>query len=362
MRPEDYDFELPTEQIAQRPATERSAARMLVVGAPAQPGALDASRSQLRDAVAAQLLDFVGDALVVLNDSRVVPARAHLKREVDGRSFELLFCAPDPSAGPGQEVRAWVRGAKRLKANDQLELPGSELGLRYLGPDPIDPRARRFEIERGELVRALGAAGEVPLPPYIQREGGPDAADRLRYQSVFATHEGSVAAPTAGLHVDEAMLAQIDHARITLHVGPGTFLPMEAEDVREHRVGAERYAISGSAAAKIQAARDAGRPVLAVGTTVTRTLESVAARNGGAIVPGAGQTDLVIGPGHRFLAVDRLLTNFHLPKSSLLMLTATFGGRERVLAAYRHAVAEGYRFYSYGDCMLLWPAESEVSA
>ena len=248
-----------------------------------------------------------------------------------------------------------MRGAKKLRVGDALVFAEGRLRVRFEGPDPVDPRARRFTLIEGRLTEALEAAGEVPLPPYIAREGAPDDEDRRRYQSVFAAREGSVAAPTAGLHFDDAMIEALDPVRLTLHVGPGTFLPMEAKDVRAHRVGAERYAISEDAAARIEAARAEGRPILAVGTTVTRTLEAVAAQNGGRIVAGAGMTDLVIAPGHRFLVVERLMTNFHLPRSSLLMLTCTFGGQARVLAAYRHAVAQRYRFYSYGDCMLITP-------
>jgi S-adenosylmethionine:tRNA ribosyltransferase-isomerase len=193
------------------------------------------------------------------------------------------------------------------------------------------------------------------LPPYIARPDGPSSTDRERYQTVFACERGSVAAPIAGLHFDAELLARLDHVAVTLHVGPGTFLPIDAPDVREHRVGAERHAIDESAAQRIEAARAQGRPIVAVGTTVTRTLESVAAAHGGRIVAGEATTELVITPGYRFAVVDRLLTNFHLPRSSLLMLACSFAGRERVLDAYAQAVRAGYRFYSYGDCTLLEP-------
>ncbi|WP_052547309.1 tRNA preQ1(34) S-adenosylmethionine ribosyltransferase-isomerase QueA [Enhygromyxa salina] len=348
MSPLDFDFELPSDQIAQQPPAQRNAARMLVVpraGAPEHHGV-----SALPDLLA----DPRGRApLVVVNDSKVVPARIYARRDT-GKRFELLVV--DPAAlGPGARVHAWIRGAKRLRVGELLHVDGAALTLRYQGRPTNEPDSRAcvLEIVEGELLAGLEAGGELPLPPYISRPNGPSAADLERYQTVFARDRGSVAAPTAGLHFDDALLASIDHAAITLHVGPGTFLPLEAEDVRAHKVGAERYEITEQAAARIEAARAQGRPILAVGTTVTRTLESVAAANGGRIIPGAGATELVITPGHRFLVVDRLLSNFHLPRSSLLMLVCSFAGRERVLAAYAEAVRAGYRFYSYGDCMLV---------
>lgn len=346
--PQDFDFELPPEQIAQRPAARRTAARLMLVPA---AGPLE------HHGVAAleQLLARERERpLVVVNDSRVVPARVHARRVEQGRAgrrFELLIVDPAP-LGPGARVRAWIRGAKKLRPGDTLALEGAPLSLRYLGRDP-GGRACELEIVEGQLLAALDAVGELPLPPYIARPQGPSAADLERYQTVYARDRGSVAAPTAGLHFDRELLARLDHVALTLHVGPGTFTPMTADDVREHQVGTERYLITEQAAARIEAARAEGRPILAVGTTVTRTLESVAAHSGGRIVAGAGHTDLVITPGHRFAVVDRLLTNFHLPRSSLLMLVCSFGGRERMLAAYAEAVRAGYRFYSYGDCMLV---------
>jgi S-adenosylmethionine:tRNA ribosyltransferase-isomerase len=342
----DFDFELPPELIAQQPAARRRDARLLWVRREGPP-------AHHRVAELPALLGALDPApLIVVNDSRVVPARLHARRET-GKRFELLIV--DPAAlGPGGRVRAWIRGAKKLRAGEVLNVEGAALELRYLGRAPApDTRACELEVVTGELLPALEAGGELPLPPYIARPEGPSSDDRDRYQTVYARDRGSVAAPTAGLHFDEALLAELDTVAVTLHVGPGTFLPIEAEDVREHRVGAERYEISVEAAARIEAARAEGRPILAVGTTVTRTLESVALAHGGRVVPGAGATELVITPGHRFEVVDRLLTNFHLPRSSLLMLVCSFAGRERVLAAYAIAVAAGYRFYSYGDAMLV---------
>lgn len=349
LSPADYDFDLPPEQIAQQPARERRAARLLVLGA--RPALSHRSVADLPELLASEA------PLVVINDSRVVPARVYARRAT-GKRFELLIVDPGRRE-PGGQLRAWVRGAKKLALGERLTLEHGGLVLGYLGrpqdsagAEP-DSRACVFEIVEGELLSALEAHGELPLPPYIARPIGPSSADRERYQTVYARERGSVAAPTAGLHLDDDLLARLDHVAITLHVGPGTFLPMESADVRAHRVGAERFSISPEAAAAIEAARAEGRAILAVGTTVTRTLESVAAANDGRIVAGAGATELVITPDHRFAVVDALMTNFHLPRSSLLMLVASFAGRERVLAAYREAVASGYRFYSYGDAMLV---------
>jgi S-adenosylmethionine:tRNA ribosyltransferase-isomerase len=348
VRPTDFDFELPPEQIAQQPPARRQAARMLVV--PRDGPLAHRSIAELPDLLAS--LD--PTPLIVINDSKVVPARIHARRE-GGKRFELLIVDP-AKLGPGDRLDAWIRGAKQLRVDDRLEIEGAALTLRYLGrASGVDSRACTLEIVRGDLLDALDHVGELPLPPYIARPEGPSSIDRERYQTVFARERGSVAAPTAGLHFDAELLARIDHVALTLHVGPGTFLPIEAEDVREHRVGAERFTIDEAAASRIEAARAQGRPILAVGTTVTRTLESVAAAHGGRIVAGQGTTELVITPGHRFAVVDRLLTNFHLPRSSLLMLACSFAGRERLLDAYAQAVRAGYRFYSYGDCTLLEP-------
>lgn len=286
--------------------------------------------------------------LVVRNDSRVVPARVLARRD-DGREFELLFCDPAPSLEVGARVRAWVRRAKKLREKDELSF--GDVRLAYVGPDPVDSRARVLELLGGDLLGELERAGEVPLPPYVRRASGPTDDDLARYQTVYAGPPGSVAAPTAGLHFESD--DGLDTVELTLHVGPGTFLPMDVDDVREHRVGAERIHVSEAAATRITDAREQGRPILAVGTTVVRTLESVAALHDGRVVPYEGSTELVITPEHRFAVVDHLMTNFHLPRSSLLMLVCSFGGRERVLAAYRAAVEAGYRFYSYGDCMLV---------
>jgi S-adenosylmethionine:tRNA ribosyltransferase-isomerase len=340
VRPEDYEYALPAGAIAQQPAKRRGDARMLVVH--------EGSRVHAR---ARQLSEYLlPGALVVLNDSKVVPARIEARRD-DGRCFELLVCGPRAGLGPGETVRAWVRGARRLCTGDLLRAGG--LVLRLEGPDSVDPRARVFAVVGGDVLACLHEHGQVPLPPYVERPQGPMPEDSERYQTVYAALEGSVAAPTAGLHFEADLLAGLDHVALTLHVGPGTFLPMEVADVSQHRVGEERVVVGDEAAQRIQAARQEGRPVVAVGTTVTRALEAVAAGASGEIVPFSGTTDLVIGPGYPFSVVDQLLTNFHLPRTSLLMLVCSFAGRDPVMAAYEEAIAEGYRFYSYGDCMLI---------
>lgn len=360
--PDAFDFVLPPELIAQAPCPVRAASRMLVLGplhrgAPATPGS-DQVRPWAPPSLhtARELPEVIPpDALVVLNDSRVVAARVHPVR-ADGRRFELLFSEPRP-CGAGDVVSAWVRGAKRLDVGDVLTV--GELRLRYVEPDPSDERGRRFVIESGDFLSTLRTVGEVPLPPYVSRPAGPTREDRERYQTVYARHEGSVAAPTAGLHLDEKVLSRLDTVALTLHVGPGTFLPMEVSSVAEHRVPAERVHLGEAEATRIRDAMAAGRPIVAIGTTTTRALEGIVARCGD-VQAYEGPIDLVITPGFRFRVVDVLFTNFHLPRSSLLMLVCSFGGRARVLEAYQEAVQRRLRFYSYGDCMLVRRAEQEA--
>jgi S-adenosylmethionine:tRNA ribosyltransferase-isomerase len=347
MGPEAFDYPLPPERIAQVPAARRGDARLLVCTGPA-----------LVHATARALAEHLpAGALVVVNASRVVPARLHAGRDGDGRVFELLLCDPSPGQGPGAPVLAWVRAAKRLRVGDTLR--AGALALRYEGQDAVDPRARRFTVREGQVLATLGSHGELPLPPYIARPEGPAAEDHERYQTVYARAEGSVAAPTAGLHLEREALAGLDVVELLLHVGPGTFLPMDVPDVAQHRVGAERVVLPAAAAARIEAARADGRPIVAVGTTTTRALEGIAAAHDGRLPPTEGTTSLVITPGFAFGVVTHLLTNFHLPRSSLLMLVCALAGRERVLSWYREAVREGYRFYSYGDCMLVPRAAAE---
>jgi len=332
----DFDFALPDERIAQEPAP-RGASRLLVLDA------LGAARHRsIGDLV--ELLR-PGDLLVV-NDTRVIPARLFAERAGSGGAIELLLVER-------RSEQLWdclVRPGRRARPGSELRLGGS-LTARVVA---IGDDGRRTVEFSEPLEPHLDALGHVPLPPYIDR---PDRAeDRERYQTVYAANPGAIAAPTAGLHFSDELLARlaargVERAAVTLHVGIGTFKPVTAELVHEHRMDEERYVVPPSAARAIAAARDEGRRIVAVGTTVVRTLESAAAETG-AVPAGAGATRLFIVPGYRFRVVDLLLTNFHLPRSTLLMLVAAFAGRERVLAAYAEAIAAGYRFFSYGDAML----------
>jgi S-adenosylmethionine:tRNA ribosyltransferase-isomerase len=343
-RVSDYDYELPVGRIARYPAERRDASRLLVV----PQGHAAFRHLGFRDLV--ELLE-PGDVLVV-NDSRVLPLRL-LGRKPTGALSEVLLLRPAPN-GPDDHVwEALVRPGGKLKPGRTVDVAG-DLSVEILDSAPGGGRNVRLITELS-VEEALERHGHVPLPPYIDREDEP--LDRERYQTVYARPAGSVAAPTAGLHFSEDVLEAIrargvERAALTLHVGIGTFRPVEGEDPKAHELHKERYRVEPSAAATINTARAAGGRVWAVGTTVVRTLEAVA-DEAGRIVPGAGATDLLILPGWRFRAVDCLLTNFHLPRSTLLMLVAAFGGYARVMEAYREAAAGEYRFYSYGDAMAL---------
>jgi S-adenosylmethionine:tRNA ribosyltransferase-isomerase len=346
-----FDFDLPPEAIAQQPPAERDGARLLVLDRRAD---LPHDRA-VRDLPA--LLE-PGD-LLVLNRSRVIPARLHGRR-AQGQSAEVLLLQPagPEAAGPGSEERwqALLRPGKRLRPGDTLAI-GDDLTLRVedAPPEKDGRRLVTLRAAQGTVEEAIERHGHVPLPPYIRRADTPD--DRRRYQTIYARERGSVAAPTAGLHLSERVFAAL-HARgvrwteVVLHVGPGTFQPVRAQQVEEHRLPPEPALIPDAAAAAVAETRSRGGRVVAVGTTAVRALESAAAADG-TLRAGTGATDLVIVPGYRFRVVDALLTNFHLPRSSLLLLVCAFAGRERVLEAYAHAVRSGYRFYSYGDAMLL---------
>lgn len=345
LRRSDYHFDLPPSQIAQAPADRRDGSRLLVVGPSGNlpPGALD-------DRHFPDLPGLLPDgAVVVVNDTRVVPARVRT-RKPSGGAVELLFVEPAAEAGTW---RCMVRPQKSLRAGMTLTpdaAPGTTLTV-------VDPRtadgAATIQLPHGTDVLAfLDAAGEMPLPPYIE---APDAQARERYQTVFARDPGAIAAPTAGLHFTPAILDALAArgatlATVTLHVGLGTFAPVRDDDLAAHVMHRERYVIPETTAALVAS----GRPIVAVGTTVVRTLES-AALAPRRVAPGPGDTALFIRPGtgFRFRAVDHLVTNFHLPGSTLLMLVSAFAGFERIRAAYAHAVAAGYRFFSYGDAMLL---------
>jgi S-adenosylmethionine:tRNA ribosyltransferase-isomerase len=284
----------------------------------------------------------------VVNESRVIPARV-LAEDARGRGVELLFLdAQTPGCW-----RALVRPGRRARPGAQLSVGAARLAVLAV----TDDGARLVERRDGSIEDLLAAHGMPPLPPYIARHAKPTAEDWERYQTVYARWPGSVAAPTAGLHFSEALLAAlrergVEVHPVTLHVGPATFRPLTVPDLEGLALPPERAAIPAATAAAVNAARAEGRRVVAVGTTVTRTLESAAAPDG-RVTPLDGLATVTIGPGHRFRAVDALLTNFHLPRSSLLMLVAAFAGREPILRAYRHAVGAGYRFYSYGDATLI---------
>jgi S-adenosylmethionine:tRNA ribosyltransferase-isomerase len=336
----DYSYELPPALIAQQPLADRAASRLLVL---ARTSGRVAHRNfpDLLELIAPQ-------DVLVLNTSRVIPARLHGRRET-GRAAEVLLVRelPDGTWIAMGHPGAKLKPARRVtfgsdSAVEILDvLGGGLLRLRFIGD--LDARA------------TLAKYGVVPLPPYIRRP--PAAADVERYQTVYAKHDGSVAAPTAGLHFTPALLDAIRRkgtavAELDLHVGPGTFKPVATADVDSHAMDPEAFALAPAAAETINARRAAGGKVWAVGTTVVRTLET-AAIGGGRVGPGAGETKLFIHPPYEFQIVDRLVTNFHLPRSTLLMLVCAFGGYEAVMGAYREAVAQHYRFYSYGDAMVV---------
>ncbi|MBK8482372.1 MAG: tRNA preQ1(34) S-adenosylmethionine ribosyltransferase-isomerase QueA [Proteobacteria bacterium] len=343
---DDFDFELPAGAIARYPPARRDGGRLLRL-----ERASDASTHH----AILELPDLLPPRpLLVVNDTRVIPARLLAQRATGGR-VELLLLERRAQA------RWWcmLRDAKRLRAGEWLTITAPAAGAaatagalpplvgRVLIATP--PREGRCEVEF-EDESMIARCGAIPLPPYLARAAEP--SDLLRYQTIFATKEGAIAAPTAGLHFTPELVARLEAAgatlaTVTLHVGPATFMPIRDGDLASHRVEGERFSIPEATAAAVAAARAAGRAVVAVGTTVVRALETT----GGAA--GQGRTELVIRPGHRFVAVDALLTNFHLPRSTLLLLVSALAGRERILEAYRMAVAADYRFYSYGDAMLI---------
>jgi S-adenosylmethionine:tRNA ribosyltransferase-isomerase len=347
-----FDFELPEDRIALRPASPRDAARLLVVRA---DGRLE--HAQVRD-----LPEFLiaGDLLVV-NDTKVIPARLHGKRlprdgtDGDGAKIEVLL---HKRLAPSRFL-AFARPARKFNPGDRLQF-GTVLAARSIARGDGGEIEIEFELSGAALDAAIAREGEMPLPPYIAGKRKPDAQDRADYQTIYAAHEGSVAAPTAGFHFTPALLdrlarAGIGRESVTLHVGAGTFLPVSAADTSAHRMHAERAEIGEAAARRINATHDSGGRVVAVGTTSLRTLECAASADG-RVAPFAGDTDIFITPGYRFKAVDVLLTNFHLPRSTLFMLVCAFAGTETMKAAYAEAIAKAYRFYSYGDACLLFRA------
>jgi len=362
LRTSDFDFDLPDELIAQRPPVERGQSRLLVLSR--QTGAVEHSSFER---VADRLRP--GDLLVV-NDTRVFPARLVGHRVPSGGAVECLLLRklpdapdlPDPGSRipspedwealmhPGQKLKP---GARVLFERDDLQVHGEVLARHFQGRRTI-----RLWAESGgmALKDAIERIGHIPLPPYIARPD--EASDRVRYQTVYAREAGSVAAPTAGLHftdrvLDELRTRGVERVSLTLHVGYGTFKPVRVENVDEHEVDPEFYTVSPSTAEALTNALQTGRRIIAVGTTTTRALESLTVDASGRVQPSAGSTSLFIHPSHRFRVVQGLITNFHLPRSSLLILVAAFAGREQILTAYREAVDRRYRFYSYGDAMLI---------
>ena len=340
MKKSDFDFELPPELIAQAPLAERSASRLLL---------LDAQNGTREDRLFRELPDFLqpGD-LLVFNDTRVLPARLY-GRKGTGGAVEILI----ERVTGAHEATVQLGVSKKPKEGARIELADGSFAT-VLGRDDAFFQLR-FESPE-PLEKLLLKLGEMPLPPYIERHA--DASDMERYQTVYAREPGAVAAPTAGLHFDEAMLATlrdkgVDFGYVTLHVGAGTFQPMRADDVRDHVMHREWLNVGAALVEKIRRTRAAGGRVVAVGTTVVRALES--ATRDGELQPFAGETQIFIFPGYRITSVDALVTNFHLPQSTLLMLVSALAGREFMLESYRHAVAQRYRFFSYGDAMLILP-------
>jgi S-adenosylmethionine:tRNA ribosyltransferase-isomerase len=347
----DFDYELPEELIAQHPLGRRDASRMLVVnraGGSWRDGSFSEFSSEMRE----------GDCVAV-NNTRVFPARLEGRREPTGGRVELLLVRRREDL-EGETWEALARPARRLDAGSRVTFGDGRLSAEILSAtDDGARRVVRFQAE-GDFASLLEEFGRMPLPPYIKRETEDLAArseDRERYQTVYAAASGAIAAPTAGLHFTPEVFERLRErgasvAELTLHVGYGTFAPVRAEDLSTHSVAPESFEISAEAADALNETRARGGRIVAVGTTTVRALESSADERG-RISAGRGETGLTITPGYRFRAVDALLTNFHLPRSSLLVLVSAFAGRGLVLDAYRHAVGAGYRFYSYGDCMLV---------
>jgi S-adenosylmethionine:tRNA ribosyltransferase-isomerase len=356
MKLSDFDFDLPEGLIATRPVRPRPAARLLVVEAEGEGEAL-------RDLHVRDLPDLLGPGdRLVLNDTRVIPARlAGTRERMTGHGtsvarIEATLLEPRP----GGRWAALVKPLRKLKEGESIRFS-----------DRLEARVERIAEGQAELSfdltgptfdAALAEAGQMPLPPYIAALRAPDARDAEDYQTVFARRSGAVAAPTASLHFDEALLARlaakgVAFTHVTLHVGAGTFLPVKVEDLTTHRMHAEWGEVSEEAAAAINATRAAGGRVIPVGTTALRLIETAGAS--GEVRPWRGPTDIFIYPGYRFRVTDGLMTNFHLPKSTLLMLVSALMGKERMARAYAHAIAQGYRFFSYGDASLLLPGRRE---
>jgi S-adenosylmethionine:tRNA ribosyltransferase-isomerase len=360
MKTDDFDFELPPERIALHPVEPRDAARLLVI---APDGVSDRTVRDLPGLLRA------GDVLV-FNDTRVIPAALTGRRrrgEAVARIEANLHKRVDQS-----RWFAFVRPARKLEVGERISFgDGSNVCLAGTLDATVAEKHEggevllAFDLAGPDLDAAIAAAGRMPLPPYIAQRRSATEADAAAYQTVYARREGAVAAPTAGLHFTEDLFARLDAAGIdtcflTLHVGAGTFLPVKTDDIEEHRMHAEWGEVTAENAERLNQVRTAGGRVVAVGTTVTRLLETAAGPDR-AIRPFAGETDIFIRPGHVFRGIDAMMTNFHLPRSTLFMLVSALAGLERMQAAYAHAIADGYRFYSYGDATLIWPAPGAVA-
>lgn len=354
MRVDLFDFDLPPERIALRPMVPRDAARMLVVDPQAERPFEDRTIRDLPSLLRP-------NDLLIVNDTRVIPARLEgLRRRGDvGAKVEILLHQREAE----NIWRAFARPAKKLRAGDKIiftQEGEAPLEAEIHGEHSEGEVLLAFALSGTALDQAIETLGQMPLPPYIAGKRATDASDRQDYQTLFARHSGAVAAPTASLHFTPELVAAIGAqgvaiAPVTLHVGAGTFLPVKAKDTSAHRMHAEWGMVSEATAAAMNAARAAGGCIIAVGTTALRLIET-ATRADGTTLPFSGETDIFITPGYKFKGVDLLLTNFHLPKSTLFMLVAAFSGLETMQMAYRHAIAKNYRFYSYGDACLLHPA------
>lgn len=342
MQLSDFYLSLPEELIAQQPAERRDGSRMLVV---------DRASAEYSDRQFADITEYLGpDDVLVLNNTKVFPARL-MGRTSTGAGIEI-FLIEELKSGLW---RALARPGRRLQPGKVIEF-GAQLTAEVMEKEPDGKILIRFDIVE-DLFETLDAIGKTPLPPYIRRDATAIDEDRERYQTVFAANRGAIAAPTAGLQFTTEILRSLRDkgvmiVEITLHVGYGTFEPVRVDDISQHRVAAERYHISDEAADILNGALADGKRIVAIGTTTTRTLEDSMSRNR-RFLAGSAEATLTITPGYEFRAVGALLTNFHLPQSSLLILTSTFGGHELIMSAYRHAVKQRYRFYSYGDCMLI---------
>jgi len=343
MHIEDFDYDLPEELIAQHPTDKRDASRLLVI---------DRDTGELEHRNFYNILDYLnsGDCLV-MNNSKVIPARLFGTKEITGAKVEFLLIKRIKN----DIWEAMVRPGKKLHVGDRVSFSeDGSLSAKIMEHSEGGTRIVRFEYE-GDFHELLERIGKIPLPPYIERES--DEEDKERYQTVYCKEEGSVAAPTAGLHFTEELIEKalekgVRIAYVTLHVGIGTFRPVKCENVEEHKMHFEEYEIDEENAAIINAAKKAGGRIVSVGTTSTRTVESAAAPDG-TVIAGRGSTDIFIYPGYRFKVIDRLITNFHLPKSTLLMLVSALYNREKILEIYKEAVEQRYRFFSYGDAMLI---------